>query len=128
MRKYDILCVDVIRRKVVIMKYCKNCGLNVSDETKYCPNCGNQLKSSTNTTTIKSYDEVNEILNRVDDHKSFGWGLIGFLFPIIGLILYLVWRDDRPLRAKSVGKGALTCVIIPIIIIVVVVIFGLIAG
>ena len=28
------------------------------------------------------------------------------LLPVIGLILYLVWKDDTPLRARSCGRGA----------------------
>ena len=33
---------------------------------------------------------------------------------MIGLILYLVWKDDYPLRAKSCGKGALIGVIVAV--------------
>ena len=33
--------------------------------------------------------------------------LLGFFFPFVGLILWLIWREDMPLRAKSVGTGAL---------------------
>jgi uncharacterized membrane protein (DUF485 family) len=29
------------------------------------------------------------------------------LFPLIGLILYFVFRASTPLRARSVGRGAL---------------------
>ena len=32
---------------------------------------------------------------------------LGFFIPIVGLILYLVWKDQTPLKAKSAGKGAL---------------------
>ena len=32
--------------------------------------------------------------------------LAGFL-PILGLILYLVWNSQKPIKARSVGKGAL---------------------
>lgn len=110
------------------MKYCKKCGLNLADDTKFCPECGCDLNNSHQESYM---DEVYKVLNNQsssDDHKSFGWALIGFLFPIIGLILYLVWRDDRPLRARSVGKGALMCVVIPIIVLVILVVIGLLAS
>jgi hypothetical protein len=45
------------------------------------------------------------------DGRSMGYAVLGFLFPFIGLVLYLVWKDQYPLRAKSTGKGALVSVI-----------------
>lgn len=45
------------------------------------------------------------------DARSGGYAVLCFLFPMIGLILYLVWKDQYPLRAKSCGKGALIGVI-----------------
>ena len=41
------------------------------------------------------------------DAPSGGFAVLGFFFPIVGLILYLVWNDRTPLKARSVGKGAL---------------------
>ena len=38
--------------------------------------------------------------------------MLGFFFPVVGLILFLVWQDTMPQRAKSCGKGALTAVIV----------------
>ena len=46
------------------------------------------------------------------DKGGFGWGLLGFLAPVIGLILYLIWKDSKPKTAKSIGKGALACGIV----------------
>lgn len=41
------------------------------------------------------------------DAGSFGWVVLGFCFPIIGFILYLVWKDTKPISSKQSGKGAL---------------------
>ena len=38
---------------------------------------------------------------------SFWWGVLGFFFPLIGLILYIVWNKTEPEKAKKVGIGAL---------------------
>jgi hypothetical protein len=37
-----------------------------------------------------------------NDTGGFGWGLLGFVFPIVGLVLYLVWKDNKPISAPSV--------------------------
>lgn len=54
--------------------------------------------------------------NTPDDAPSFGYAVLGFFIPVSGLILYLVWKEQTPLRAKSAGKGALIGVIVLVII------------
>ena len=76
--------------------YCKTCGEVINDEAVICPKCGCE-------TGKKSHTEK--------DGEGIGFFILGFLFPLIGLILYLVWKNEYPLRAKSVGKGALISVI-----------------
>ena len=41
------------------------------------------------------------------DSGSFGWAVLGFFFPIVGLILVLVWKQSKPKCAKMAGIGAL---------------------
>jgi len=45
------------------------------------------------------------------DARSGGLATLGFFFPMIGFILFLVWRGTTPLKARSAGKGALIGVI-----------------
>ena len=75
------------------MKVCASCRTQAHDNVRFCPNCGNQTFFA---------NTVNE-----RDGKSFGFATLGFFFPVVGLILYIAWMDNMPLRAKSVGKGAL---------------------
>lgn len=49
------------------------------------------------------------------DAPNAGFAALGFFFPLAGLILYLVWKDDMPFRAKSAGKGALIGFIVGIV-------------
>ena len=46
------------------------------------------------------------------DDGNIGWAILGFFFPLVGLILYLVWKDSKPLSAKKASKGALIGVIV----------------
>ena len=39
-----------------------------------------------------------------------------FFIPLVGLILYLMWKDDKPVAAKECGKFALIGVVIGIVI------------
>ena len=36
--------------------------------------------------------------------------------PLVGLILYLCWKNEKPNTAKSVGKGALINVIVGVVL------------
>jgi hypothetical protein len=52
---------------------------------------------------------------QVEDKGSFGWAVLGFFFPLIGLILFLVWKNTRHGDAKKAGIGALVAVILDVI-------------
>lgn len=42
-----------------------------------------------------------------NDSGSFGWAVLGFFIPLVGLILWLVWKDTKQKSAKMAGIGAL---------------------
>lgn len=62
------------------------------------------------------------------DAPSFGFGLLGFFVPLAGLILYLIWKDQTPLKAASAGKGALIGVIVSVSISILSIVLLFIAG
>ena len=63
-----------------------------------------------------------------NEQVSKGWGVLGFFFPFVGLILYLVWYDNHRKRAKVAGKGALIGAIAAVALWVLTFLIGLIAG
>lgn len=75
------------------MAYCKNCGKEVFDSNAVCPHCGAAPEMKPAVT--------------VTDKGGFWWGLLGCCIPIVGLILFLVWRDTKPKTSKAAGIGAL---------------------
>lgn len=87
--------------------FCKNCGKEIDDRAAICPNCG----VSTETTAVTPGATHNAA-----DAPSTGFAFLGFFFPLVGLILYLVWKAEYPLKAKSCGKGALIGVIVEFVL------------
>ncbi len=79
------------------MKFCSHCGQQVDDNAVVCVKCGCAIGGSNIQT--KNYAS--------DDAPDTGFAVLGFFFPIVGLILYLVKKDTYPQKAKSAGKGAL---------------------
>ncbi len=83
------------------MKYCPKCGKEIMDEAVVCPGCG--------------CSQENKSPKDQEDSNSIGWGCLGFCIPIVGLILWLVWKKDYPLKSKSAGTGALISVILSLV-------------
>lgn len=62
--------------------------------------------------------------DNANDKGGFLYGLLGFCIPIVGLILFLVWKDSKPKSAKAAGIGALVCVIVTVIFYIIGAIIG----
>ena len=89
--------------------YCRNCGSEIDNKAVICPDCG-----------------VQQTLLGISDSGSAGWAVLGFFFPVIGLILYLVWHDTKPLSAKKAGKGALISVIVAVALTIILIILSIV--
>lgn len=93
--------------------YCKNCGKEIGN-SRYCPYCGAENGTNVPPST---------------DAGSVGWAFLGFFVPIVGLVLFLLWREEKPKSAKMAGVGALVRVILSVLAVVIVLaIFGVAIG
>ncbi len=81
---------------------CNKCGKKVETGIKYCDNCGNKIEEVKKTSKKV---EVKEETN--NESGSFGWIVLGFFFPLVGLILFLVWMNTKKKSSKAAGLGAL---------------------
>lgn len=41
-------------------------------------------------------------MSAANDKLDIGWGILAFLIPIVGIIMYFSWKDQTPNKAKSV--------------------------
>lgn len=89
------------------MAFCKNCGQEMTENATHCANCGTAVAQE-NTPAPAN-----------DDKGGFLWGALGCCIPIVGLILFLIWRTDKPKTAKSAGIGAIVGVVATILIYIV---------
>ena len=117
------------------MAFCKNCGAELEEGTAFCPKCGadqqqeKRAAQQTQQTPPSGADWVQQNAAQsqtpvTNDSGSIGWGLLGFCVPIVGLVLFLVWRNEKPRAAKVAGVGALIAVIISVIWYVLVLVAG----
>ena len=91
--------------------FCNNCGSEIDDKAVICPKCG----VSQNGTGASGSG----------DNGGFLWGLLGCCIPIVGLTLFLVWKDTKPKTAKAAGIGALISVGLLVIYYIIIAALGL---
>ena len=82
------------------------------DYASVCPECGAPQDIGQNTPPVA-------------DNGGFLWGLLGCCIPIVGLVLFLVWKDTKPRTAKAAGIGALVCVIAYVLLYVLAAVAGI---
>lgn len=58
--------------------YCEKCGSKNETNTEFCSSCGSKLNIELTNTEVNSKEK-----------STIGWGILGFVIPIVGLILFL---------------------------------------
>lgn len=94
--------------------YCSKCGAQQNDDARFCSNCGfnfdnetnnfsqgNQFSDSSNYTSINGNNFDYQSSNPKDNPSHLA-GAVSCCFPIVGLILYFLWRDEKPNSAKRI--------------------------
>ena len=72
--------------------YCSNCGSKLNEGADICLECGKLINSSSNSSS--------------NDKPSVGLNIVAFFFPLIGLIMYLAVKEEKPKRASSIATAA----------------------
>jgi len=119
-------------------KYCQDCGFPTIDNQLTCSSCRNELKYA--EVSIKPKIEETHYYNSVSQQQNIkqsedipntganiaaccSLAFTGGL-PIVGLILYFVWKDEKPNAAKSVCMWSLFPFITLVIIYLIFIVFG----
>lgn len=80
--------------------YCKQCGRPLVDNQKFCSGCGSKLSSTKEARNWDS-DTSDEDSKGNNDLLYTVLGAVGGLFiPIIGVILFFVFREKKPKCAR----------------------------
>lgn len=109
--------------------FCKKCGANIPDDEDVCPFCEEPVEGKQKEKKSEEGQEENLFPDKIIyekkepsfeepsfssikdveplDRGSFWYGVLGFFLPLIGFILYLVWKNEKPNTAKQCGIGAL---------------------
>lgn len=82
--------------------FCPKCGKENLDTAEFCASCGANLKSP--------------VVGGDDDSSVGALGLVFFCIPLVGAIMYFVWKGEKPEKAKKACNLALWGVAVGIIL------------
>ncbi len=85
------------------MKTCPTCGRVYSNMVGVCPICKTSLNDDrpARPTPIPTPTPA----PAKKEGNCFGWSVLGFFIPIVGLILYFCWKNEKPKAAKASLHG-----------------------
>lgn len=75
------------------MAFCRKCGKEIDEEAIICIHCGCATGNAVATQKESTDREANG-----------GELLVAFLFPIVGAILYYIYKADKPTAAQKINK------------------------
>jgi hypothetical protein len=139
------------------VKFCTKCGTQNDETASFCKNCGGSLADNNVSSTINSQTQFEDVANNQtvsaqepinstiqsnaissqnnyntgssnSNEKSVGLAILGFLIPLVGIILFFAMKKDKPGKAKSALKGALICIILSFLVGLIMVLIPIIKG
>lgn len=72
-------------------QFCQKCGAQIPEGSTFCSKCGAPVSNA------------GGIVSTVGG-ASTGLKILSFLFPIVGWILYFVFKDENIVKAKDCAK------------------------
>ncbi len=108
---------------------CKCCGNPIVPDVKYCPVCGepndgyfSYERDQENKKAIQQSQETPFYSGSSDsggyqpyDYLGGGIKFLCFLLPIVGIVLFFAYHQDRPQSASSAFKWAFVGIVLNII-------------
>lgn len=124
--------------------FCKNCGQQLAEGAAFCPNCGAAVTQPDATPTTSEqpaaeqataqpqqpYTQPQQPYTPQQPYGQYpGYGMpqvsqepasgglrfLCWLIPLVGIILYFVKKDEKPVYAKQCGVAALVSIIMAVV-------------
>ncbi|MBW6514654.1 MAG: zinc-ribbon domain-containing protein [Candidatus Syntrophosphaera sp.] len=93
--------------------FCSKCGRDIPDGSAFCNHCG-----------FRVLPDISQLVPTNDGPIGI-LGVACFFLPVLGLVLYVLWRDRAPMKARGAGKAAIWGVAAHFVIILLGILFAL---
>jgi len=101
------VCISCGVAKNKVRHFCANCGASVQENQDVCLSCGSRLHGGGFAGRVGG-----PVGSAPAGDVSWGGVIASVLFPIVGLILFIIWKDSRPAAARAAGIAALVSFIL----------------
>lgn len=99
---------------------CKWCNREVQNNTQFCTYCGKELNDANNNINPNSTSvNFGNPFEKTEEKVNVGLAILSWFIPLVGLILFLVKKDDKPKTAKACGLCALISFILNLVVVIV---------
>lgn len=90
---------------------CKGCGAMISDQASVCPKCGTPVSQQSSNSQQPAYQQVAPTqqsyqATNSNDVPNGGLNVLSFIFPLVGWILWGVYKGSSPVKAGACSKWA----------------------
>ncbi len=96
------------------MKICHGCNKHIDDSAIFCPNCGARQDGTVFGNGTFSGGEFYQAPYR--EERTFLYSVLGFFIPIVGFILWIIWRESRPKASSAALKGAIIGAVVNLVV------------
>ena len=93
--------------------FCKYCGTEGPAQS-YCTNCGEKIENPNVVVNMQGTSEQINIVHNETDKSEILYNVLSFFIPLIGLIFFLIWKDEYPVRAKACLKWMIISIVLSI--------------
>lgn len=101
--------------------YCLKCGARYEEGSKFCVECGSPIPREEKVSVEEGNMQPSPIERVIEVERFNKWRvpaiLASYITPLIGLIFYLVWKEDKSVLAKECGESALISVICSLVLV-----------
>lgn len=103
------------------MIHCNKCGTEVRRKAVMCPSCGTSMTTSSVAASASGI---------ISDEPCPDWAyfLTCCCTPVAGIILYFIWKDERPKAAKEILPCMIWSIVIYVILVALSFLLGAIGG
>ena len=102
--------------------FCKNCGQEMNDNMQFCPNCNTPVASENAAPAQQPYNAAPQQPYGQppvsQEPASLGLRFVCWFIPIVGIILYFVKKDEKPVYAKQCVKASIISIIVNTVVVV----------
>ncbi|MDM5247434.1 MULTISPECIES: zinc-ribbon domain-containing protein [unclassified Lysinibacillus] len=92
--------------------FCPHCSEEIAAQAEICPKCGVRVQNTSS-----------------EDRPNIAINILSFCCtPLLGIIMYFVWKDNKPKAAKSALIWALIVIGVYVVVMVVSGIIGFVLG